>query len=732
MPSPLTTIPATGLEANLVSTITQGVGPKITTITYAGDDTAALPAGGQTITINGSGFKNTSTVYIDGAVVGVVSFIDANTLTFVAPAKAASNYSLYVVNVDGATAISVPGITYSNAPVWSTSSGSVGSPYEANTFNVSLSATGDGSVTYAMAAGNSLPSGLTLASNGYISGTVPATDPTTTYTFYVDAIDSQNQETTRSFSITYNKDAVTWSSPANGTAYSLFTGTANTISLSATSASGRGITYSVQSGSLPANLSISGSSITGTPNTAQVNTSVTIRATVAAASRVADLVLYFLTQADPQRFSNFNISDSNAQIQAGEFEVDSGVNFCYGALRYGSNRSLAIFKYNLDTQSVVWAKDINVSGLLSYYTGSMSIGNGKLFIPIGVDSPEYNIIMLALLTSDGNIVWKKLYDSEDYSVSGSTDAPSSYQKSVIFNSNSNTVWFAQNGGNDAGWLVLNESTGSLASPQYAFYSTFSGGTNADIYGGFISGNTITSYHNPNAGDPAYVIANTSWATSPTARRLTYSGSLYHESAFLNNNGDFVGVVIKYSNGPILNSASQKEYCITTPTGSNTFWFTPAVANGKSYSFVRRVVDYDGSYYVFGSHDFGGSAEYKNSPFLIKFTNKTVSWAVRFRQDNNIPEIYPTVAAATVSGNKCYFSFYQNIFTYPTAGGITGTLTAGGITYTIENITISTSNAEVTSSSIGAGLYTDSGGKTFSDASGLSISNKNITLTSNTY
>jgi hypothetical protein len=34
-------------------------------------------------------------------VVGVVSYFDANTLTFVAPAKASSSYSLYVVNSDG-------------------------------------------------------------------------------------------------------------------------------------------------------------------------------------------------------------------------------------------------------------------------------------------------------------------------------------------------------------------------------------------------------------------------------------------------------------------------------------------------------------------------------------------------------------------------------------------------------------------------------------------------------
>ena len=291
---PLTTVPITGLESNVVQQIQSGGGiPKISSITYPGNDTAALPTGGQTITITGSNFSLTSAVYIDGTAVGVVSYVNANTLTFVSPAKAASNYSLYVVNPDGATAISVPGITFSNSPVWSTASGSLGTPYEANSFSVSLSATGDGNVTFQVSTGNTLPSGLTLAANGLLSGTIPATDPSTTYTFYVDAIDNQNQETSRSFSVTYTKDTVTWSSPANGTAYSLNTGAANTISLEANSAAGRSITYTVQSGSLPANVDISGSNITGTPNTGQNNTSVVIRATAASTNRFADRTLYF-------------------------------------------------------------------------------------------------------------------------------------------------------------------------------------------------------------------------------------------------------------------------------------------------------------------------------------------------------------------------------------------------------------------------------------------------------
>jgi len=296
----LTTIPLTGLANTVVEQIQSGGGtPRITSVDYPGDDTAADPAGGQTITIVGANFSASSVVYVNGNVMSPVGFVNSAALTFTAPASSPGVASLYVVNADGGTAIGVPGIVYSGTPTWTTASGTLGSPYETSSFSVNLAATGDGNVTFSVSAGNTLPSGITLAANGLLSGTIPATDPTTTYTFYVDAIDAQNQETSRSFSVTYTKDVVTWSNPANGAAYSLNTGTANTVALEANSAAGRGITYSVQSGSLPANVSISGANITGTPNTGQNNTSVVIRATAAGTNRFADRTLWFTIISGP-------------------------------------------------------------------------------------------------------------------------------------------------------------------------------------------------------------------------------------------------------------------------------------------------------------------------------------------------------------------------------------------------------------------------------------------------
>ena len=197
------TITTTQLSSSLNSTITAGGGPKITSIRYPGDDTAANTVGGQTIYILGSGFKSNSTIYINGNNVPSVSYISASNLSFTGPALSAATYPVYVINPeDGATAILVPGFQVSGEPTWVTSA-TLSEQDALSAWNVSLSATGDGTITYALKSGSTLPSGISLASNGVISGTMsspPESD--TTYNFTVIATDSQNQDAERAFSVT--------------------------------------------------------------------------------------------------------------------------------------------------------------------------------------------------------------------------------------------------------------------------------------------------------------------------------------------------------------------------------------------------------------------------------------------------------------------------------------------------------------------------------------------------
>ena len=182
------------------------------------DDTALDPAGGQTVQINGTGFLAGATITFDGSAVAVVTYVNPNCLTFTSPAKTAGTYTIYVVNPDGGTAIYIPGIIYSVLPTWTTSAGSLGSYYETTSISNTVIASGDAPVTYSLFSG-SLPAGSTLSSSGVITGTAPVDNSSTTYSFTIQATDAQLQDSTRSFSLTINVDAVTWVSPANNTTY---------------------------------------------------------------------------------------------------------------------------------------------------------------------------------------------------------------------------------------------------------------------------------------------------------------------------------------------------------------------------------------------------------------------------------------------------------------------------------------------------------------------------------
>jgi hypothetical protein len=260
---------------------------KIAGVVYPGDDTAADVAGGQTLTITGSGFVAGASVIIDGATVSIVTVVSSTQLTFVSPAKAVGSYSLYVINPDGATAISVVGIQFSGVPAWTTAAGSLSALYEGDTVDTQLAATGDAPVIYSLATG-SLPGGLTLAGNGKIFGTANSLVSSTTYNFTVKASDYQNQDTNRTFSYTVNPDAVTFNTPASVQTYINSTNDSFSLTLNATSAIGRSITYTANT--LPTGLSISGSNITGTLGTVGTTTSL-ITATAAGSGKTATRTL---------------------------------------------------------------------------------------------------------------------------------------------------------------------------------------------------------------------------------------------------------------------------------------------------------------------------------------------------------------------------------------------------------------------------------------------------------
>jgi hypothetical protein len=180
--------------------------PKISSITYPGVITAVLPAGGETVTITGTGFSNaggTPQVFVGTTVVPTVTYISSTSLTFTTPARSVGVYSIYVVNSDGGVGIYAPGISFSGTPSWTTAAGSIGSTQQGSSSSFTVLATSDSVVTYSVKAGSSLPSGLSLnSSTGAITGTAPTPASQTTYTFTLTATDTENQTTDRSFNIT--------------------------------------------------------------------------------------------------------------------------------------------------------------------------------------------------------------------------------------------------------------------------------------------------------------------------------------------------------------------------------------------------------------------------------------------------------------------------------------------------------------------------------------------------
>lgn len=232
---------------------------------YNNLDDTALDSAGSYVKIIGTGFQNGCTVYFNDASVST-TFVSSTEVRIQTPATTVGAYNLTLFNPnDGGGGIYL-NLSVSNLPSWTTSAGTLGTVYEANSFSTSLVASGDGTLTYSLYSGT-LPSGITLSSNGTLSGTLPSAASNTTYSFVVNVNDAQNQNSTRSFSLTINTDVVNWSSPADGTQYTLFKNSAITpVSLSASALSNQSISYTANT--LPAGVSLSGNTISGTPTVA--------------------------------------------------------------------------------------------------------------------------------------------------------------------------------------------------------------------------------------------------------------------------------------------------------------------------------------------------------------------------------------------------------------------------------------------------------------------------------
>jgi hypothetical protein len=212
----------------------------------------------------------------NGTITGTTESVNQNTT---------SNFTVRLS--DGVTGVSdrAFSLTINNSinqpPVWGTVAGSIATINEQTTYSYSLAASdvdvGD-NLTYSISTG-SLPGGLTLASNGTISGTTSVVYANTTSSFIVGVSDGHNAVIYRSFSMTVNNninEPPVWTTAA-GSLGGFNTDTSINITLVATDQNSDTITYATTSGALPTGLTLSSAgALTGsTSQTGTFNFTVT-------------------------------------------------------------------------------------------------------------------------------------------------------------------------------------------------------------------------------------------------------------------------------------------------------------------------------------------------------------------------------------------------------------------------------------------------------------------------
>lgn len=193
--------------------------------------------------------------------------------------------SIQVLGSNGVGAVLNDVIDCGSTPTWVTSAGNLGTFLEGELINITVSATDpdtSSTITYSVGSG-SLPSGITLSSDGVISGSLPAVTNSTTYSFTVTATDNGGNTANRQFNIVVTASSVTWTTAA-GSLGTINQGRVESKTVTATT-TGTGLTYSKVSGTLPTGYSVNSSTgvisgnASGLGDYASATRSFTIRAT---------------------------------------------------------------------------------------------------------------------------------------------------------------------------------------------------------------------------------------------------------------------------------------------------------------------------------------------------------------------------------------------------------------------------------------------------------------------
>jgi hypothetical protein len=164
---------------------------------------AVSTTSGGNIKINGAGFSSPMTVTVGGTTLANANVTVANATAIIASLGNASpgNVSITAFNSTGSGAQLANAVFYSGVPVWTTTSFIL---QDGTAANVALVASSDSTLTYTLQAGSTLPTGMSLISTGYISGTPTGYSTNSTSSVVIVATDLENQATQQTITWTVN------------------------------------------------------------------------------------------------------------------------------------------------------------------------------------------------------------------------------------------------------------------------------------------------------------------------------------------------------------------------------------------------------------------------------------------------------------------------------------------------------------------------------------------------
>jgi len=307
--------------------------------------------------------------------------------------------------------------------------------------------------------GSNIPSGLSLSSQGVLTGTLPNITATATSEFSV-SVTLAGVTESRTFSITNtaDNDAPTWNTSAGALAQA--EGSGYSVTLSATDPEGEALSYSIVSGSLPAGLSMSSAgAITGTASNLDGSTSnFTVRVTDATGA-YADRSFSIVAQ-NPYLYGG-NHSEPDCTNAGGEVVTEGGIKMCrftassYGVASDYSNDSGGTDRSSQDSTASAGAV---YSGDVSCPSGWSQYGNWSTMTGCSATSSNWNaslgVVTCGVVsqspssTGAGNRCiadYKTSYSVSGRSWSDSTSRPSVYQ------TNCACEYSCDNGGQSSTW-----------------------------------------------------------------------------------------------------------------------------------------------------------------------------------------------------------------------------------------------------------------------------------------